>query len=209
MPSVGDKAVRPLTVVLGAEASAVIRSVAEANGLRPNDIANLAVMTGLENVKPLRARFVEWLEQSDAHAKAVYAAEDSLGQMGQEFSRIKDAQRYVDEVCASAWWRQRFARLGAVEVRGNGEARDAYAKNGKVHLPRWGRKQAVVLHEMAHLVQPDNSKPHGPEYLRLYCDMVGEFMGAQAALALAKALHERKLRIAGAARAYTGSWALA
>lgn len=196
---------KPLTVTLSPEVASVIRAVAQANHLSVNDLASLAAMTGLQDVRTLKARWQEWLDDKDDNESLeVYAAEGCLAGRGQRFRRIKDAQRYVDAVCQSLWWRERFARVHGVEARGNGFAPSAYVGEGesRMHLPLHMRNQVTVLHELAHVVQPGDSKPHGPEYLRFYCDMIAEFMGEEAASCLVAALRQRRLRIGQAKRVY-------
>ena len=198
--------VEPLSVTLSAEASNVIRAVAAKNHLSVHELTSLAVMTGLENTDLFMKRFEEWLEdRRDKGCEDVYAVEGKLLRRGKQFKAIADAQRYVDTVCASRWWRQYFAATDKITVKRTRSRKAAYIKVGStdIYLPLWGRKQMVVLHEMTHLVQPDGSQSHGPEYTRLYCDLVREEMGCEIADRLMAGLRERQVRIGQSERVYS------
>jgi putative metallohydrolase (TIGR04338 family) len=193
---------KPLKVLLSSEAAGQIRYLAAQNHLPLNDLASVAVLTGLEDPKAFMANFAVWLDEyRDKACKGVYAAEDALQEAGPRFKRLKDVQSYVDGVCASQWWQQRF-ELRSVEVRGSPQKGVAYADKKRIHLPYWGRKPIVVLHELAHLVQPEETKAHGPEYVRLYCDLVREFMGQEVFSSLLAGLRSRKVRIGRSERVY-------
>ena len=51
---------------------------------------------------------------------------------------------------------------GASAARAHGEY--------KISLPIWARTPAVVLHEVAHLLSP-SGEAHGPEFVRMMCDL--------------------------------------
>jgi len=48
------------------------------------------------------------------------------------------------------------------------------AKGGRwrITLPRWARTVPIVLHELAHPLTPHPAAPHGPEFVRLFIDLL-------------------------------------
>ena len=51
-------------------------------------------------------------------------------------------------------------------------ARSATGDRSRVNLPRWARQEAVVLHETAHSLQPYGTAWHGPEFIRLFIELL-------------------------------------
>lgn len=111
------------------------------------DVARWAV--GLVDVS-------ERLMRPDPQRDAVYAAErESADNWGPQFSRIADAQRFVDAVLADPAWVDQFpdAPLDVPVIRRSTSARYSAAdvETGAIHLTRAGLCGPIVLHELAHL----------------------------------------------------------
>jgi len=51
-------------------------------------------------------------------------------------------------------------------------ARNATGSRHRINLPRWARQVPVVLHELTHSLLPDAAIVHGPEFVRLYIELL-------------------------------------
>ena len=133
-------------------------------------------------------------------AEAVYAAEATLDP-GRAFGAISQVQRYLDALCASDWWGERFpgvVRIEAVGIRSRcveAVGRPEPERNtGTIGITPDGRKELTTLHEVAHVVcRPDAG--HGPEWVRTYLEIVYRLMGTEPWLALRDALVSRGINI--------------
>lgn len=67
-----------------------------------------------------------------------------------------------------------------------------------LHIPAWARRPLTVLHELAHVAaQPILwAQPHGPQFIRLWVDLVAEELGRVPATALRAALKAEGLGLA-------------
>lgn len=125
--------------------------------------------------------------------EAVYAAEATLDP-GRSFGAIVQVQGYLDALCASDWWSERFPRVVRIEVVGIRSrctvavGRPEPGRNaGIIGLTRDGRRELTVLHEVAHAVcRPDAG--HDPDWARTYLELTYRVMGTEAWAALRGAL---------------------
>jgi putative metallohydrolase (TIGR04338 family) len=132
--------------------------------------------------------------------EAVYAAEATLDP-GRTFGTIVQVQEYVDALCASDWWSERFpgvVRIEAVSIRSRcaqAVGRPEPERNaGVIGLTRVGRKELTVLHEVAHaLCRPDTE--HGPDWVRTYLELAYRIMGTDTWAALRGAFVGRSVDI--------------
>jgi putative metallohydrolase (TIGR04338 family) len=58
------------------------------------------------------------------------------------------------------------------------------------------RREHVLIHELAHVVTPDECAAHGPEFARAYLQLVGEFLGLEAAAELSGYFKRLGVRVA-------------
>lgn len=104
------------------------------------------------------------------------------------FSSSDDVARYVDDVLAMPIVRQRFPRAAEpVRVRRRRGSRAAhYERSGAViAVPDtadggWALRELVVLHEIAHHLDPVGSPAHGHTFVDTLIDLVGVVLGAEA-----------------------------
>lgn len=121
--------------------------------------------------------------------------------------QLADLRAFVERLHSSPWWRQRFGGHYRIDVR-DGRGRQAAGGwrrpngTGVVTLPRWARNRLTVLHELAHAVQPRGSASHGPEFCRLYLDLVRRWMGPEFARRLRTGMRAERVRVAHRAEAY-------
>ncbi len=132
----------------------------------------------------------------DSQRSRLYDAERAL-RGGRRFVTVEECQAYVDGVLASEWWRSRFPRVRAIRVtdgRGRRHA-GAFVESARIALPKWARTERVLLHEIAHHAAPRAAAAHGPEFARIYVELVREFRGEKPARRLLAALHAHRVRV--------------
>jgi putative metallohydrolase (TIGR04338 family) len=124
----------------------------------------------------------------DNQRQRVYNAERDTP-MWSNSPRIDDIdalRKYVSKICKSAWYRKRAARNAGKAFRwreievGDGRRRRNACGNrwqGYIKMPVWSRNVLVILHEVAHVCQPDVSAGHGREYCKIYLALVKKWMG--------------------------------
>ena len=116
--------------------------------------------------------------------EAVYAAEATLDP-GRAFGAVVQVQDYLDALCANDWWSERFpsvVRIEAVGIRSRcveAVGRPDPDRNaGVIGVTAPGRKELIVLHEVAHvLCCPDAG--HGPHWVRTYLELAYRLMGTK------------------------------
>lgn len=145
------------------------------------------------------------VELLTARDRRVYAAAARLPP-GPSLRTVGGVQAYVDEVLARPWWRALCPETSAVVVRGGGREPGAPAWHESsfeaeglshvLHMPRWSRRPLIVLHELAHVaVEPILwARPHGPQFVRAWIDLVGDMIGADTGRRLAAELQLARVR---------------
>ena len=90
---------------------------------------------------------------------------DSLMSMEQVKALIHEAGRYINP---------KF-RMPRITFTGN--RRKSWGSDGSIRLANFGRHEAVVLHELAHALQPNHTTAwHGPEFAGIYIALVAKFL---------------------------------
>lgn len=119
---------------------------------------------------------------------------------------LPEVRRWVARIERSRWWTGRFGRttLEVLDGRGRRKAGGWSGWRPGITLPRWSRTRPIVLHEIAHAVQPPGTAAHGPEFCRLYLDLVGRWIGPEAAATLRQSMRQGGVRVSTRARAYRG-----
>jgi putative metallohydrolase (TIGR04338 family) len=122
-----------------------------------------------------------------------------------KFASLQSVQAYVDAVLSLGWVLERWPRAVApVAVRERAGAGSAhYERSGSViavpgtsHGDRWALRELVVLHEIAHHLESDDTSPHhGPGYVGRLLDLVDGVIGPEAALLLRVTFAENGVRM--------------
>lgn len=119
---------------------------------------------------------------------------------------MTEIRRWVGRLTRSSWWRRRFPGCRYIAVRDGRGRRSAAGQNcghfGVIKLPRWARNPLVVLHEVAHAVQPRRTAAHGPEFARIYLDLVRRWIGPRTAVRLNTAMRRERVLLAPRHAAY-------
>lgn len=129
----------------------------------------------------------------DTQRERVYAAERLVGEEP-IFESLTAVQAWIDGIVASDWWQKRFPKIKkivALDGRGRnngvGGRLTGHPEIGYVRLPKATRYRLYILHEMAHVAQPQWSACHGKEFCRVFMALVRRWMGRAAAHALRNA----------------------
>ena len=182
--------VRPLTSEMAALAAALEVPLEALVGARP---------LGWE---VRRGPDVELLTARD---RRVYAAAARVPS-GAPLRTVSGVQSYVDALLARPWWRSLCPETSAVRITGGGggvgapawheSSIEAEGLSHVLHMPRWSRRPLTVLHELAHVVVEPIlwARPHGPQFVRAWVDLVTEMMGAATARALTAELRGERIR---------------
>lgn len=113
--------------------------------------------------------------QPDKQQDAVYAWEwEGLNLPDTEDWIPAQVQRFINRV-----WRAYFDSPPPQFDDGRGRS-TAYARGDfTLCLPRWARNRSLVLHELTHAmlwkISPRLVEGHGPEYVRLYIELMDEW----------------------------------
>lgn len=122
------------------------------------------------------------------------------------FASVESVQDYTNRVLALNWVRARWPRAARpVTVRARAGTTAAHYEPGTATLAvptrgegtRWALRELVVLHELAHHLEPDGADlaAHGPEFLDRYLALVEEIVGGEAAFVLRVTLAENGVRL--------------
>ena len=166
-------------------------------------------------------------EQRDTQRSKVYAAERQVARIidlrvdfptiqlfgselvvpdDRKFGDIDSVQRYVDSVLRLNWVRARWSDTGAVSVRARRGTSKAHYEGATatMALPpferggRWGLRELVVLHELAHHLTDASAPHHGPTFVSNLLTLVAELMGPEAEFLLRTTYLENGVEISSA-----------
>lgn len=112
------------------------------------------------------------MKKTNSQKLRLYEAEDTVPP-GIVFSSILQAQKYVDRITLSPAWFSQGPQL--VEVV---PGKESYAKfPNLIALRADHMNQLVALHELAHLLTPDEQPDHGPRFAGAYLWLAHQFWG--------------------------------
>ncbi|MFD4367056.1 TIGR04338 family metallohydrolase [Rhodococcus sp. NPDC058521] len=117
------------------------------------------------------------------------------------FASIESIQDYVDRVLALNWVRARWERASVpvhVRARAGNSAAHYESDCAAIAVPEyhsgtaWAFRELVVLHELAHHLDPSHpddpgarvDPAHGPEFLDRYLTLVSEIIGPESGFVL-------------------------
>lgn len=127
-----------------------------------------------------RRRLNSGSRATDSQRSKLYKAEMCIRHKGRKFESIAEVQMYLDKILASAWFKRRYS-MKAVRVQ---SGRGCYASGNSptITLAKWGLNEAVVLHELSHLVTDRTYgtygiQAHGREFAKTFLELVRHKMG--------------------------------
>jgi putative metallohydrolase (TIGR04338 family) len=124
---------------------------------------------------------------------SVYAGEEvALAGAGRVFRDLGEVRVYLDELIDSDWWADRWPHVAAIPVgRTRSGHFSGYAVECSGEIRVGTLTEAVVLHEVAHVVTPGAG--HGPAFLEVLLALVRERLGFHAYGALLAELRRRNV----------------
>ena len=134
----------------------------------------------------------------DSQRARLYAAERAAKMDDESSMTLAQCQHYVIQVTGSAWFQARWGRR-SIGVSFNSGGGRAYPDRGLITLGPAARHRWIVLHELAHLVQPYETAWHGPEFRSVFLALVRHELGAEAAERLRQQFVAHKLKYKAAA----------
>jgi putative metallohydrolase (TIGR04338 family) len=137
----------------------------------------------------------------DSQRSRVYKAEATLHlAAGRRFETLPLCQAYADHVLQQAHSAGilPFKRITVLAGWG-GRRAGARPALSEITLPRWSRSEAVILHELAHIINGRlmNGTPyahHGEEYVARFVRLVHLMKGPDVARDLIRSFREHKVR---------------
>jgi putative metallohydrolase (TIGR04338 family) len=108
----------------------------------------------------------------DTQRQRVYDAERTLAAWRTPLGKrgaMDEVTAFVNEVVGSAWWQKRSSIRTVYRKDGRGRSHAGawtdWSGQSFVALPAgWARSKAVVLHELAHHLVPEEAAAHGKEF---------------------------------------------
>ena len=149
-----------------------------------------------------------------------------------KFKDLKDAQEYVNRILSSSWYAKMFpgGRKNVTLRYSRGSSWATATSFGVINMPKtgwyWAGNNFVVLHELAHTLTPAaveanmcagspkcgmHSEPwyhiktpaaHGPEFTRIYLDLIRRWMGKDAYEAMKTQYRTRRVKVAIRSKVY-------
>ncbi len=132
----------------------------------------------------------------DNQRQRVYDAENTVTHGADRLDEVRDIEKFLKRITKSAWYKRRFTRWATIEVKDGRRRRRACGSSsrGYINMPRWSRTRKIVLHEVAHVVQPSCTAWHGREFCKIYLALVKKWIGREAYDALKAAFKEHGVK---------------
>lgn len=132
--------------------------------------------------------------QRDSQRSAVYAWERALPAWPGAALTLVQCQEMVTRV-----WQDHLEASPPRVTDGRSRRTACYVyEDHEIRLPRWSRTAMVVLHETAHAIMwavLPGTAGHGPEYARLYLEVLERYADVDPEIALWRGTHQRPRRV--------------
>ncbi len=110
---------------------------------------------------------------------------------------LREAQQYANRVTSSKVWLQLGGPRFVLVKDGRSRRRAAMVGATAIAVPRWARQEAMILHELTHILMFRLDKKaayHGPQYVLMFRVLVESMLGLDKRLELDHALEEGGVR---------------
>jgi len=139
--------------------------------------------------------------EKDMQRKRVYASDDATKPFDTaDVATVEAMERYVKRVWASKRCQDAFPKMGMhppAVLDGRGRRR-AGGSHQMITMPKWSRREGIVLHELAHTITHRQwgykVAGHGWQYCEIYLKLVLYMMGREAHDALKAAFKTNRVR---------------
>lgn len=148
--------------------------------------------------------------QRDTQRSKLYRAERVLDPFATPLPTVQDVERYVKRIEASKRVQRKLSvrkymslkqgslgKVRGIRVHDGRGHRRAVSYGGTIAIPKWARKDWVVLHELAHEFTPRSERTggaHGWEFAAAFLYLVRLFMGKEAHDALKSSFRANRVR---------------
>lgn len=140
--------------------------------------------------------------ERDSQRSRVYKSDKPLIAIAKPLPSIADVKRYVDRVCRMQEIQDAFPRNHLLDTPpkvGDGRGRrKACGSVWGIKIPRFARNEAIVLHELAHVIclrlHGTKLAGHGWQFCAIYRTLVLHAMGREAHDVLTKAFWENGVK---------------
>jgi len=134
--------------------------------------------------------------ETDSQRQKLYDAQRKVTG-GETYSEMEEVAREVAGILSKAWWQRRYA-TGSVTLRPGNGARRASAKgnsvSGSLNLPKFGRCERTIIHELIHLTVPVPHAWHGRLFASRYLEAVYWRLGDAAGDTLKEGYREENVK---------------
>jgi putative metallohydrolase (TIGR04338 family) len=124
--------------------------------------------------------------QRDSQRSKVYKSDRSLDGISKPLPSVEDIEAYVAKTFASKQVRKAFKRCywSLPEAIDGRSLKWAWADKSVVFMPKWARREGILLHELAHTITRreygPNVEGHGWQFCATYLKLVLFMMGREA-----------------------------
>lgn len=137
----------------------------------------------------------------DSKRSKLYRSEDILdGFSKRKFETIPECEKYLKSIVKSQWFKKHFPSIPTdVQIHDGGGMRSAQGGGARymgvvwMALPKWARKDWVIIHELCHTVTDVDDAAHGREYCQNYLKLIQHYLGREAARALKVEFRKNKV----------------
>jgi putative metallohydrolase (TIGR04338 family) len=114
-----------------------------------------------------------------------------------DFQSIDEIQEWVNLIVASPEWQSIPSAPLTITVRDNGDRNESFCatEEREIWIGQPMFRRDVVLHELAHLLTPENAPDHGFHFRVNYVFLLGEFLGNAFAARLRRSFERAGLKI--------------
>jgi len=135
------------------------------------------------------------IDPDDTQKSRLYDAQDAAFPHEKVDHTLDELQSLANDMVASAWWRRCYPHVRAVVIKdGRGSDTSRTGQDGKsVQMKKGQRLRYLLVHEIAHLVDPTGAEDHGAIYAALFLYMIGHVYSPNAKRRLAKEFRDREV----------------
>lgn len=129
----------------------------------------------------------------DSQRQKLYDAEREAFTYNQDFSSWEELVKYVDKLTSSYWYKSRCAHLPILKYSGHKYRGGATCNYRTIVFGVNSYCKWIVIHELSHVIinylyqfELNKIAGHGPEFAKMYLEMIGRFLGEEARETLRK-----------------------
>lgn len=132
--------------------------------------------------------------ERDTQRARLYRAEDRIGK-GPVFSDVEEIREFAAKVYGHTWIKGLLpyeVKCPDITVRGDGKS--FYFYDGRIQISRPHMNTKIVLHEIAHSLNPKPHAPHGRWFCYVYLNLVRIFLSEEMSHDLQEAMNSHGVK---------------